>query len=209
LQLRLINEISGVNSAMQGQTPRSGTPASLYAQQVQNSSLNLKGLFDGFRTFRRRRDAKVMKTLQQFYTDVRYIDLAGSQYSEEAKWYDPQKVQDSELDITISEGYNTPAYQMLANDFLLELFRAKALDVKTMLENSSYPFATKILEAIKRNEESMATGQAPQGIPPELLAQLQGQQLAAGEPQQNIQQPPAAQLQGNENALQQPVTDFQ
>ena len=173
LQLRLINEISGVNSAMQGQSPRSGTPASLYAQQVQNSSLNLKGLFDGFRTFRRRRDAKVMKTLQQYYTESRYIDLAGTQYSEEAKWYDPQKVQDSELDITISEGYNTPAYQMLANDFLMELFRANAVDVKTMLENSSYPFATKILEAIKRNEEAVANGQQMQGIPPELMAQLE------------------------------------
>ena len=173
LQLRLINEISGVNSAMQGQSPRSGTPASLYAQQVQNSSLNLKGLFDAFRTFRRRRDGKVMKTLQQYYTESRYIDLAGTQYSEEAKWYDPQKVQDSELDITISEGYNTPAYQMLANDFLMELFHANAVDVKTMLENSSYPFATKILEAIKRNEEAIAGGQQMQGIPPELMAQVQ------------------------------------
>ena len=173
LQLRLINEISGVNSAMQGQSPRSGTPASLYAQQVQNSSLNLKGLFDAFRTFRRRRDGKVMKTLQQYYTESRYIDLAGTQYSEEAKWYDPQKVQDSELDITISEGYNTPAYQMLANDFLMELFRANAVDVKTMLENSSYPFATKILEAIKRNEEAVAGGEQMQGIPPELMAQVQ------------------------------------
>ncbi|MBO5865168.1 MAG: hypothetical protein J6Q73_03860 [Bacteroidaceae bacterium] len=174
LQLRLINEISGVNSAMQGQSPRSGTPASLYAQQVQNSSLNLKGLFDGFRTFRRRRDSKVMKTLQQYYTESRYIDLAGSQYSDEAKWYDPKKVQDSELDITISEGFNTPAYQMLANDFLMELFRANALDVKTMLENSSYPFATRILEAIKRNEEAAAQGEQLQGIPPELMEQLQG-----------------------------------
>ena len=174
LQLRLINEISGVNSAMQGQSPHAGTPASLYAQQVQNSSLNLKGLFDGFRTFRRRRDTKLMKTLQQYYTDRRYIDLAGAQYSEESKWYDPQKVQDCELDITISEGYNTPAYQMLANDFLMELFRANALDVKTMLENSSFPFATKILEAIKRNEEAAAQGGALQGIPPELIAQLQG-----------------------------------
>ena len=174
LQLRLINEISGVNSAMQGQNPHAGTPASLYAQQVQNSSLNLKGLFDGFRTFRRRRDTKLMKTLQQYYTDCRYIDLAGAQYSEESKWYDPQKVQDCELDITISEGYNTPAYQMLANDFLMELFRANALDVKTMLENSSFPFATKILEAIKRNEEAAAQGGALPGIPPGLLAQLQG-----------------------------------
>ena len=181
LQLRLINEISGVNSAMQGQSPRSGTPASLYAQQVQNSSLNLKGLFDGFRTFRRRRDAKVMKTLQQYYNENRYIDLAGSQYSEEAKWYDPQKVQESELDITISEGYNTPAFQMIANDFLMELFRANALDVKTMLENSSYPFATKILEAIKRNEEAAAKGKPLDGIPPELMAQLQAGTATGGQ----------------------------
>ena len=183
LQLRLINEISGVNSAMQGQSPRSGTPASLYAQQVQNSSLNLKGLFDGFRTFRRRRDAKVMKTLQQYYNESRYIDLAGSQYSEEAKWYDPQKVQDSELDITISEGYNTPAFQMVANDFLMELFRANALDVKTMLENSSYPFATKILEAIKRNEEAAAQGKPLEGIPSGLMAEMQTNGGAAQHPE--------------------------
>ena len=173
LQLKLINEISGVNSAMQGQPPKAGTPASLYAQQVQNSSLNLKGLFDSFRTFRRRRDVKLMKTIQQFYTDMRYIDLAGNDYNEESKWYNPEKVQNAEIDLTISEGYNTPVYQMLANDFLMELFRANAVDVKTMLENSSFPFATKILEAIKRNEEEATQGAPMSGIPPELMAQMQ------------------------------------
>ncbi|MBR2300422.1 MAG: hypothetical protein IKA41_00490, partial [Bacteroidaceae bacterium] len=179
LQLRLINEISGVNSAMQGQAPRAGTPASLYAQQTYNSSLNLKGLFDGFRTFRRRRDNKLMKTIQQFYNEVRYIDIAGAQYSEEAKWYTPEKVQNVEMDLTIAEGYNTPAYQMLANDFLMELFRAQALDVKTLLENSSFPFADKILEAIKRNEQQAAQGTAMSGIPQELIEHLQA---AAGTP---------------------------
>ena len=172
LQLRLINEISGVNSAMQGQAPKAGTPASLYAQQTQNSSLNLKGLFDGFRTFRRRRDTKVMKTIQQFYSQVQYIEMAGTQYSDEAKWYNPDKVQNSEFDLTISEGYNTPAYQLIANDFLMELFRANAIDVKTMLENSSYPFATKILEALKRNEEQTAQGGIMEGVSPELMAQI-------------------------------------
>ena len=169
LQLRLINDISGVNSAMQGQTPKAGTPASLYAQQIQNSSLNLKGLFDSFRTFRRRRDTKVMKTIQQFYREQRYIDIAGTCYSEEAKWYNPQKVQNCEIDITISDGYNTPAYQMLANDFLMDLFKSNAVDVKTMLENTSFPFAAKILEAIKRNEEQVAKGQPMEGLSPELL----------------------------------------
>lgn len=169
LQLRLINEISGVNSAMQGQAPKSGTPAMLYAQQVQNSSLNLKGLFDGFKTFRRRRDTKLMKTIQQYYSEGRYIDMAGSQYSEEAKWYNPKKVQECELEVTISDGYNTPAFQMLANDFLMELFRSNALDVKTLLENSSYPFATKILESLKRNEEQLANNLPAEGVPPELM----------------------------------------
>ena len=181
LQLRLINEISGVNSAMQGQAPHAGTPASLYAQQVQNSSLNLKGLFDGFRTFRRRRDSKIMKTIQQFYSQVKYIEMAGKEYSEEAKWYNPEKVRDSEFDLTIAEGYNTPAYQLVANDFLMELFRANAIDVKTMLENSSYPFAAKILEAIRNNEQQAAEGAPMQGVPEELLAQMrQGGVLPRG-----------------------------
>ena len=87
-------------------------------------------------------------------------------------------MRDAEIDLTISDGYNTPAYQMLANDFLMELFRANAVDVKTMLENSSFPFATRILEAIKRNEEQAAQGLPMNGISPDLLAGIQGGQRA-------------------------------
>ena len=168
LQLKLINEISGVNSAMQGQAPRSDTPSSLYAQQVQNSSLNLKGIFESYRAFRKRRDTKLMKMIQQFYTEERYINLAGADYSEEAKRFDPKLVRAAEIDLVITDGNNTPAYQMVANDFLMELFRAQAIDVKTMLENTSYPFATKILEALKRKEQEMAEMQAGapiEGVP--------------------------------------------
>ncbi|MBR7134551.1 MAG: hypothetical protein IKC85_03220, partial [Bacteroidaceae bacterium] len=121
--------------------------------------------------------------IQQYYTEQRYMDIAGTDYSEEAKWYSPQKVQNAEFDLTISEGYNTPAYQMIANDFLMELFRVQAVDVKTMLENSSYPFAKKILEAIKRNEEQAANNAPMSGIPPELLSQLS----AAQQQEQSLQ----------------------
>ena len=152
LQLRLINEISGVNSAMQGHAPHSGTPSSLYAQQVQNSSLNLKGLFGALTAFRRRRDTKVMKTIQQFYNQPMYLDIAGVDYSEEAKWYNPEKVKNADIDLTVTEGNNSPAFQVLQNDFLMQLFNAKAIDVSTMLENTSYPFATRLLEAVKRKE---------------------------------------------------------
>ena len=153
LQLKLINEISGVNSAMQGQAPHSGTPSSLYAQQVQNSSLNLKGLFGSLTAFRRRRDTKVMQTIQQYYNEPKYLDLAGRDYSEEAKWYNPDKVKNALIDLTVTEGNNSPAYQVLQNDFLYNLFSGGAIDLATMLENTSYPFATKLLEAVKRKEQ--------------------------------------------------------
>ena len=152
LQLKLINEISGVNSAMQGQAPHSGTPSSLYAQQVQNSSLNLKGVFSSLNAFRRRRDVKIMQMIQQYYTDPVYLNIAGGDYSEEAKWYNPEKVRNAQIDLTIGEGNNTPAYQVLQNDFLMQLYQGGAINVKTMLENASYPFATKLLESIKRDE---------------------------------------------------------
>lgn len=152
LQLKLINEISGVNSAMQGQAPHSGTPSSLYAQQVQNSSLNLKGLFGSFTSFRRRRDVKVMEMIQQYYNDSIYLDIAGTDYSEEAKWYNPEKVKNAQMDLSISESNNTPAFQVLQNDFLMQLFQGGAIDITTMLENTSYPFATKLLEAVKSKQ---------------------------------------------------------
>lgn len=164
LQLKLINEISGVNSAMQGHVAPSSTPASLYAQQAQNSALNLKGLFDSFRAFRKRRDTKVMKTIQQFYTEPKYVGLAGTDYNAMANWYNPDKVKDADIDLTIADGNNSPTYQMLSNDFLKELWQAQAIDVKMLLENISYPFATKILEQIKQREmEQVPMDGVPQG----------------------------------------------
>lgn len=181
LQLQLINDIAGVNSAMQGKAPTAGTPAALYAQQVQNSSLNIKGLLDSFRNFRLKCTNKTMKTIQQYYTSARYIDLAGQDYDAESKWYDPEKVQDAEVDASITEGANTPVYQMVINDMLMQLFNAHAINVKQMLENSSLPFASRILESIKRDEqaiqEAQTTGGVPniQGIPPELMQQYDTQ----------------------------------
>lgn len=180
LQLKLINDISGVNSAMQGKAPASGTPSSLYAQQVQNSSLNIKGLLDSFRNFQRNRDNKMMKTIQQYYTSARYIDLAGSDYSQEAKWYNPDKVQNADIDVSISEGTNTPVYQMVINDFLMELYRGQAINVKQLLENSTLPFASRILESIKRDEAEMLEAQAQgcmpnlNGVPQDAVGQIPG-----------------------------------
>lgn len=173
LQLKLISDISGVNSAMQGKEVTSGTAASLYAQQTQNASLNLKGLFDTFKSFRKRRDVKLMQTIQQYYTTPRYMEIAGKDYTAEAKYYDPEKVQSVQMDLEITEGTNTPTYQMLENDFLLKLFEMQAIDVTTFLENSSLPFAGRVLESVKcMQDEAKTTNQVP-NVDPNLLAQMQ------------------------------------
>ena len=97
-----------------------------------------------------------MKTIQQFYKEPKFVGLAGSDYSKEANWYDPDKVMNADIDLTIADGNNSPAYQMLANDFMKELWQAQAIDLKMMLENSSIPFATKLLEQIKEKSSNIA-----------------------------------------------------
>lgn len=180
LQLKLINDISGVNNAMQGKDVKSSTPSSLFAQQTQNASNNIRGVFDNFKAFRRRRDTKIMKTAQQYYNEKKYLDLGGKDYSEEAKWYDPEKVQNSEIDLSIVDGGNTPAYQLLENETLKDLFDRQVIDATMYLENSTLPFAPRILESIKKNQEELAKAQQMQGISPELVQQAQ---QASGNPQ--------------------------
>ena len=128
----------------------------------------------GKRTFR----SKKSKHFVLRIISARYIDLAGSDYSKESKWYDPEKVQDSEIDVYITEGSNTPVYQMVMNEFLMELYKNQAINVKQLLENSSLPFAERILESIKRDEAEMLQAQEEgrmaqlQGIPSEVIGQI-------------------------------------
>ena len=93
-----------------------------------------------------------MQMIQQFYNDRVYLDIAGTDYSEEAKWYNPEKAKNAVIDLSLTDGNNSPAYQMLQNDFVFQLFQTGAIDVKSLLENTTYPFATRLLEGIKRNE---------------------------------------------------------
>ena len=134
--------------------------------------MNLKGLFDSFKSFRKRRDLKLMQTIQQYYNSPRYIELAGKDYSEESKYYNPEKVQGAQLDIELTEGTNTPTFQMLENEFLMKLLEMQAINVKTLLENSSLPFASKILESIKRAEQEMAENQSMTQMDPALMQQI-------------------------------------
>lgn len=172
MQLQLIKDISGVHDAMQGQTASSGTPSSLYAQQAQNASNNLTDFISWFDSCIAERDYKLMKTIQQYYNEERYLAIAGHDYDEESKWYTPEKVKNSEFDITINEATATPAYRNVLNDFLMQMLNTGAIDVKMFLENVNMPFAARLLESVKKKEEEMQQQQQ------QMMAQEQ--QMAAG-----------------------------
>lgn len=168
LQMRLFEDISGVHGAMQGKTAPSGTPASLYSQQIQYSSTNLLDLFESFKTFREDRDIKIMKTIQQFYTDSRYRTIAGNSCGKDASTYTPEEVRNTEFDLSIAETLSTPALRMASNEFLMELFRGGKISLEMLLQNGAFPFADKLLQSLKQSQEAqlqalaLAQSQTPQ-----------------------------------------------
>lgn len=173
LHLQLINEISGVSGAMQGQAPSAGTAAALYDQQVQNSSLNLRGTIDGFKEFLRRRDYKIVQLQQQYYHFMDFVNIAGTDYSGVTKFTE-ERVKNADVDISISEGSNSPTFQMEMGKELLNLLKMNAIGIETYLENSPYPFAKKILDSIRKANAQIQQGQPVDSIDPDLMQAVQG-----------------------------------
>ena len=63
LQMRLIEEISGMGSVLQGNNNGTRQGAQLYERQVENATIALSDIFETFNTFRRYRDQKLRTTL--------------------------------------------------------------------------------------------------------------------------------------------------
>lgn len=173
MQMNLISQIAGVSPAMQGQEAKSGTPSSLYAQESQNSSMNIKPIFEAFNDYVQNRDSKLLKVLLQFYETGRYIDVNGQSLSEEAKVFNKEMVKNIDFDIKISNTPDTPAYRMLVEERLHDLFINQIIDPDMYLENSSMPYSDKIRQQLKLRNEQANNGQQPQQIDPMLLQQVQ------------------------------------
>lgn len=62
LEMKMFQQISGVSSALQGQTLGGNMSASLYESQVQNSAIALLDVFETFNSFRSERDRKAFAT---------------------------------------------------------------------------------------------------------------------------------------------------
>jgi hypothetical protein len=185
IQQQNIMNISAVNGPSLGQTPPSGTPASLYYQQVQQASINNRDYFDSFFETRRQRDLKVCKTFIQYWDDMRYLGVAGRRADGKTTiTFDPARVKDFEFDIIISDSPDTPAARQLMEEYLTNLLQQNRLTFKQYLQLSSHPKADVILAVIEKTNP--------------LLAQ---QQLGAAEQQALAQQLQLAAQSGDQDAI--------
>ncbi|MBR6282770.1 MAG: hypothetical protein IKR25_00545 [Muribaculaceae bacterium] len=65
LQMKLLEEVSGVHGALQGKNVATGGSATLYQLQSQNADLALTDLYDTFNAFRQQRDQVVTSVMRE------------------------------------------------------------------------------------------------------------------------------------------------
>ena len=176
IQFKLLDDISGVQGALQGQAPSAGTPAALFAQQSQNSANTLTDILETYKSLRETRDKKTMHVTQQYYTGNRVVNVAGASFGSATAEYNSETMKDIDFDLSISESTSTPAYRMINNEFLMTLWEKGSINVKQLLQAGSFPFSEQLLQSINTEEEKMEE------------MQQQGQDINLQESTQNIMQ---------------------
>lgn len=179
LQLQLIRDVSGVHGAMLGKEAKSGTAASLYAQEASNSQVNIMDLLESFTAFRQQRDYKLVKIAPQCYDEEFYINLAGNEYSEEAKMWRPEIANSADVYINLEENNNTATYRMMANQILIKAMEMRLIDFETVLDAGGVPNADKIRGAIERRKQELLEEQKKQQeeMAQQQIMQMQGQAM--------------------------------
>lgn len=177
--LKLSENVSGVYGALQGQQAVSGTPASMYAQQTQNSAVSLNGVFEAMKSIKRRRDKIIVQLMQQYYGGKRYVydETRGRQML-----FDHDEVKNIDAMVTVVENTDTPAYRLMVNDVLLQLKQfdtQNMLDLRGMIEVGNYPFKDKLLDYLNKRQEEAAQGipTPAMPIPEDIASTMQGYQL--------------------------------
>lgn len=178
MQLMLIQDISGVHSAIQGKAPSSGTAASLYEKEAQNASLNTADYMYAFSAWKNRRDRKIMKLILQYYDEPRNIAISGITGAKFSV-YDPEQVSNCEFDLITSQAPNASTYKALIEETLKELLMNQMISLELFLQHSSLPFAEQLLEDVKNGKNMVQQGGEPvmnqniQGTNPKSMAMIQ------------------------------------
>lgn len=185
-QLNMMQEILGVNKAIQGQATGSNTPASRYAQETLNSQLNSRDLFERFSNYRKAKYSKISKLTLQYYSKGKFANLAAKEDLQFDENFDRIN-----WDISISQENINGSYAMTESDQLYNMLLNGMIDLQTYLSVSPAGYAENLSNIIKKREQELQEQQAilqmPQ-IPEEQLQQQQAEQQQMQSPQLSEEQ---------------------
>jgi hypothetical protein len=109
LSRTMVDDVSGVQPALQGKGQGSESGV-LYQAKATQASYSILDLIKTYDSFLEMVAYKVVKIMQCFYTGRKMVNISG-----EAIPYDLDTITDVDLDISISEGANSPVYRALSN----------------------------------------------------------------------------------------------
>ena len=192
--MQQIQAISGLSGAVQGQVAKSGTPSSLYAQQAQNTMLNFVLLFDRFNNYCKKRDAKLVRVILQYYTVPRYLSVSGRSYGQTATEYIPEKAQAiaENYSLVPSQGMDTPVFRERINEYLMDMLKGGLIPLDMFLQHTTLPFGKQLLSELQALQQQQQGGQ---GFNPETVNNVrQMASAAAGQDRPADAEPRAQQM---------------
>ena len=112
--------------------------------------------------------------MQQYYTANRYVydKTSGRQMV-----FSHDDVKNLDVEGSVVENKDTPAYRLMINDVLMQLKQfdqQNLLDLRGMIEVGNYPFKDKLLAYLNKRDEEMAQGMEASAMPPELQQEMAG-----------------------------------
>ena len=123
---------------------------------------------------------KLLKTIQQYYTEPRMLAISGKSYVETAQLYDPASVREIEFDLVIGQTSDSPVYRNVIEEKLFAFLDKNLIDLPMYLENSTMPFSSNLLDSLRQRSEQAQSDPmgALSGIEND-VAQMAQQQPAA------------------------------
>lgn len=168
LMMKMMMDISGVQSAMQGKAPTAGTPASLYNQQVNNSQLNTLDYVESFAWFLEQRDYKLIQIIQQFTEDSYSAAPEGA--DEKARHYIAAEVRKYKLKNQIRKSMDTAVVRLFNEQLMANLLMGGGQSIIDYLRTQNTPFASDLLGKLEQAQSQL---QAGQGVSQQQLAGIQ------------------------------------
>ena len=139
LQLSSINEITSVNSSLQGVPPSGNTGYARYAMEMENSSTSIAALTSKFTEFERNLAKKKMKVIHQYYQKPRLVASAREQEYGRYLTYEPQLVADIDFKVSIQDAGDSPVARMMTNDLVMQMWQQNAITTEQLLQNIYLP----------------------------------------------------------------------